>query len=199
MTQGISRLKKTRRTKSRAKKNSSWVWVGLALIALIAWIGWNAWQGSRGTDIVRLNTVGTQLGELAPDFTVATLDGGEFTLGIHRGNPTIIFFMSYWCGTCIPEAQALVRLNKEYGNTINIIAIDIDPSSSVDSLNQFKLAAGNGEYTWAFDFDQLVTISYRVRALDTTLILDAEGYVVYRDERPTDYRTLKNALESLES
>lgn len=107
--------------------------------------------------------------------------------------------MAYWCGTCIPEAQALARLNEEYGNAINIIAIDIDATSSVDALNQFKLASGNDEYTWAFDYDQLASISYRVRALDTTLILDADGYIIYRDERPTDYGTLKSALESLES
>ncbi|MCH7663195.1 MAG: TlpA family protein disulfide reductase [Chloroflexi bacterium] len=147
----------------------------------------------------RADPVGSRLGELAPDFTVSTLEGGEFSLGAHRGAPTIIFFMAYWCGTCIPEAQALARLNEEYGNAINIIAIDIDPTSSVDVLNQFKLASGNGEYTWAFDLDQVVTISYRVRALDTTLILDADGHVIYRDERPTDYNTLKNVLENLES
>lgn len=194
-----STFKKSRRRKSRISKNSSWLWVALATIALFAWIAWNAWQGSRGTDIVRLNRVGTQVGEIAPDFTVTTLDGGEYSLGTQRGTPTIIFFMAYWCGTCIPEAQALARLNEEYGNAINIIAIDIDATSSVDALNQFKLASGNGEYTWAFDYDQLVSISYRVRALDTTLILDADGYIIYRDERPTDYGTLKSVLDSLES
>ena len=198
MSRGTSTLKNTRRRKSRATTNPGWLWGGLALLAIIGWIVWNTLQGSSGTDIVRLDTIGTDLGEIAPDFTVSTLDGGEFALGAQRGNPTIIFFMAYWCGTCIPEAQVLARLNEEYGNDINIIAIDIDASSSVDGLNQFKLASGNGAYTWAFDFDQLVTNLYRVRVLDTTLILDADGYIIYRDERPTDYRTLKNVLESLE-
>ena len=199
MPRVTSILKNTRRRKSHISKSSIWLWITLATIALLAWIVWNAWHGSRGMNIVRLNTVGSRLGELAPDFTVSTLEGGEFSLGAHRGAPTIIFFMAYWCGTCIPEAQALARLNEEYGNAINIIAIDIDPTSSVDVLNQFKLVSGNGEYTWAFDLDQVVTISYRVRALDTTLILDADGHVIYRDERPTDYNTLKNVLENLES
>ena len=193
-----STLKKTRQRKSHAAKNAGLLWGGLALVAIIGWIAWNTLQGARGTDIVRLDTIGAGLGEIAPNFTVSTLEGGEFSLGEHRGNPTIIFFMAYWCGPCIPEAQALARLNQEYGNDINIIAIDIDATSSVDALNQFKLAADNGAYTWAFDFNQLVTNSYRVRALDTTLILDADGYIIYRDERPTDYKTLKNALESLE-
>ena len=139
------------------------------------------------------------MGEIAPDFTVATLDGGEFSLVAQRGKPTIIFFMAYWCGTCIPEAQALARLHEEYGDTLNIIAIDIDSSSSLDALNQFKRASGDGAYTWALDLGQVVTNSYRVRALDTTLILDADGYIIFRDERPTDYGTLKSALESLES
>ncbi|MCH7662547.1 MAG: TlpA family protein disulfide reductase [Chloroflexi bacterium] len=199
MTQGTSTLKKPRRGKSCAAKSSGWLWVGLGMIVLLAWIGWNAWQDSRGTDVELLNTVGTQLGEIAPDFTLPTLDGSTFTLSAQQGKPTIIFFMAYWCGTCIPEAQVLVRLNEEYGNAINIIAIDIDTSSSVDSLNQFKRASGDGAYTWAFDLDQVVTNSYFVRALDTTLILDSDGYVVFRDEWPSDYRTLKNVLENMES
>lgn len=189
---------------SKKRRNDRWklniiftILIPLAIAAF--WIYSNGWLGTPQSNIPRLDTIGTQLGEIAPDFTVLTLEGSMFTLSAQKGKPTIVFFMAYWCGTCIPEAQALARLHEEYGKDLNIIAIDIDPSSSVDGLDQFKLASGNGGFTWAFDIDQIVTNSYRVRALDTTLILDADGYVIYRDERPTDYKTLKNALESLGS
>lgn len=197
MTQGTSTLKKPRRGKSCAAKSSGWLWVGLGMIVLLAWIGWNAWQDSRGTDVELLNTVGTQLGEIAPDFTLPTLDGSTFTLSAQQGKPTIIFFMAYWCGTCIPEAQALSRLNQEYGEDISIIAIDVDPSSTADLLNSFKEASGNGEYVWALDINEDVFYSYQVRSLDTTYILDENGHIVYSDLWPTDYATLKDALAGL--
>lgn len=103
-----STFKKSRRRKSRISKNSSWLWVALATIALFAWIAWNAWQGSRGTDIVRLNRVGTQVGEIAPDFTVTTLDGGEYSLGTQRGTPPL--FSSWRIGAALvyPKRRRLL-------------------------------------------------------------------------------------------
>lgn len=51
----------------------------------------------------------------APDFTAPTLGGGEFTLSAHRGKPVVLFFMAYWCGTCVGEAQALAKLHNVTG------------------------------------------------------------------------------------
>lgn len=140
---------------------------------------------------------GSDVDDIAPDFSVPTLDGKTFVLSENQGKPTIILFMAYWCGNCIPEARALAQLQKEYGDRINIIALDIDTSSTAESLEQFKQAAGNGVYVWAFDPDFEVASSYQVNALDTTLILDAKGIIVYRDQVPSTYDALKSELEKL--
>lgn len=137
---------------------------------------------------------GGNVGDIAPDFSVPTLDGKTFILSEHQGKPTIILFMAYWCGNCIPEARALAQLKNEYGDQINIIALDVDASSAVEGLEQFKQAADNGAYVWAFDSDMQVLTAYQVRSLDTTLILDKNGVVIYRDEVPTSYNILKSAL-----
>ena len=120
-----------------------------------------------------------------------------FSAPENLGKPTIILFMAYWCGNCIPEARALAQLKNEYGDQINIIALDIDASSAVASLQQFKQAADNGTYVWAFDLDFEVASSYQVNALDTTLILDSNGLIVYRDQVPSTYDTLKGELEKI--
>jgi hypothetical protein len=44
-----------------------------------------------------------------------------------------------------------------------------------------------------------VTLAYEVRALDTTVIVDRNGWVVYRDEHPTDYETLRAVVAQLVS
>jgi len=138
-------------------------------------------------------------GEPAPDFSVPTLDGGTFRLADQRGKPTVIFFMAYWCPTCVPEARALARLHQEYGDKISILALDIDPSSSPELLQQFITWAGNPGYTFAFDKDNLVVQKYKVRSLDATVIIDAEGNIVYKDSYPTPYETLKATLEKVVS
>lgn len=193
----------------------------ISILALAAGLGWNAWQDASGTDtqavdaaagqaaevasqssapgpgVPLLDTVGTELGEIAPDFSVPTLDGGTFTLAEQRGKPTIVFFMAYWCGTCVPEGRALAQLKQEYGDSLNIVALDVDPSSTPEALTRFKEMADNGPFTWAFDAGQKVTAAYEVAALDTTLILDREGHVIYKDQWPSPYQTLKDELLKL--
>lgn len=153
---------------------------------------------SGGVPGVEFSTVsGTQVGQIAPDFTVQTLDGRAYTLADHNGKPAIVFFMAYWCGSCVPEAQALARLQQEYGDDISIIAIDLDPSSTPKLLEAFKAAADNGAFTWGFDTDQQMALAYEVQSLDTTLIVDSSGHVVFRDAFPSAYDQLKTVLEQL--
>lgn len=168
---------------------------GLALLLLGALvIVFFGFRSPEAAAVTPTGNTGTGIGDLAPDFSVPTLDGQVYTLSEQRGKPTLVFFMAYWCGTCIPEGQALARLQQEYGDQLNIIAIDVDPSSSVEVLAQFKSAAGDGAFTWAFDAGQQVTQAYAVRSLDTTLLLNENGIVVYRDDFPSPYKTLKDAL-----
>ena len=141
---------------------------------------------------------GVQMGDVAPDFTVPTLDGAKFTLSEQRGKPTIIYFTAYWCGSCIPKAQELGQLYQEYNGRVNIIALDVDPTSTPELLDQFKQAAGNGAFVWAFDSDSKVATAYRVNALSTIIILDGEGRIVYRGHFPTSYAALKGEAEKLQ-
>jgi len=133
----------------------------------------------------------------APDFSVPTIEGGTFTLSAHRGKPVVLFVMAYWCGTCIPEAQALGRLHQKYGDRLTIIALDVDPSSTPERLQKFRQWAGETNYTWGFDSGQRVAQAYRVRALDTTFIINQAGEVVYTDAVPTSYPTLEEQIRKL--
>lgn len=133
----------------------------------------------------------------APDFTVPTLDGRTFTLSAHRGKPVILFIMAYWCGTCVPEAQALARLHQQYRDRLTIIALDVDPSSTPERLQRFRQFVGNPDYVWGFDTGNVVARAYRVRALDTTFIISQAGEIVYTDIIPTAYETLEAQVKKL--
>lgn len=177
--------------------------LGIVLLLMAAVLVWRSWQrqgssAAAGVPGIQLSDVaGTQPGQLAPDFTVPTFDGSTYTLTDQRGRPVIILFIAYWCGSCIPEARALARPQREYGSDVSIVAVDVDPSSTPQLLQPFKEAADNGAFTWAFDTNQQVTLAYEVQALDTTLVLDSEGHVVYRDAFPTTYEQLKEILRQL--
>ena len=180
-----------------SKKRSQIVRLTIAglLLVIAGWIGWSILQEPNEPLVIA--EAGSQVGDSAPDFTVPTLDGKTFTLSEHRGNPTIIFFMAYWCGTCIPEARALAQIHEEFGEEVSIVVLDVDPTSSPEALAQFKANAGNPEYIWAFDQGQEVIVGYQIPSLDTTIIVDPNGIVSYRDTYPTPYKTLKEALSEI--
>lgn len=190
--------RRARRRSIRDRRSVRYVLAGL-LVAIAGWAAWAAFTGLRQParePVQRTGSIGAQVGELAPDFTVPTLEGGEFELSAQRGRPTVIFIMAYWCGTCIPEARALAQIHEQYGDAVSILALDVDPSSSIEALGQFKTHVGNPEYVWGFDAGQFVATTYQVPSLDTTIILDPDGYVVYRDGYPTPYDTLIEALRA---
>ena len=164
--------------------------IGLALVSVLGVISWRVLQ-SRGSN------TGADVGQVAPDFSVPTLDSGTFTLSQQRGKPTFVLFTAYWCSDCIPKAQELGQLSQEYKGQVNIIALDIDPTSTPKLLGQFKQAAGNGAFIWAFDSGSKVATTYQVTSTGTTIIIDSQGRIVYRGGFPTSYDALKGELEKL--
>lgn len=187
----------TKLSQKRIRKNkgrSTLMRWGMPLLLIVGAVAIFALFQSTRQTVPSSPQFGGNVGDIAPDFSVPTLEGETFVLSESRGKPTIIFFMAYWCGNCIPEAQALSRLYQENQGQLNVIIIDIDSSSTPELVEQFKQAANGDALTWAFDLDFKVASSYQVNALDTTLILDEKGIIVYRDQVPTSYNTLKSAL-----
>jgi peroxiredoxin len=133
-----------------------------------------------------------------PEVNLATLDGQPINLLRDRGEVTILFAMSYWCTTCVPEAQALARLYDEYEEKgLKVIVIDLDPDTNPERLQTFIDLVGDNRLTWVFDPNAEFMYLYNVRALDTTIIVNSDGYEVYRDIQSTPYEKLRQALEQL--
>jgi thiol-disulfide isomerase/thioredoxin len=147
--------------------------------------------GSTPTQVVSSGG-GAQVGETAPQVKAQALEGQEVQLP--AGEPTALFFFASWCGTCIAEAGALAQLHREHGSEVAIVAVDIDPSSTPEMAKEFMAAAGGATYPVVHDVDGSLVQAFEVSALDTTVITDAAGTVVYRDAAPTTSEQLRNGL-----
>ncbi|MGH2500481.1 MAG: TlpA family protein disulfide reductase [Candidatus Limnocylindria bacterium] len=151
----------------------------------------------RGLELVR------PLGDrpTAPPLAVRTTsfgDGSTFDLAGERGNVVVMYFMAYWCGTCIPEARALAELHERYAAAgVRILVLDVDQQSSERLLAGFRERAGGGRHLWALDRGSTVASSLGVRSLDATVVIDRDGRIAYRDSVPTPRETLVAVLEAL--
>ena len=54
---------------------------------------------------------------------------------------------------------------------------------------------GAGDVAWANDMDQQLLKSFAVTSLGTTIIIDRQGRISYRDAGATSYDVLKTEIE----
>ncbi|MDE2891061.1 MAG: TlpA disulfide reductase family protein [Chloroflexota bacterium] len=102
--------------------------------------------------------VGSDIGDLAPDFDLETVDGGRFRLSDWRGQPVLINFWASWCGPCRREVPALIRaLEKHQATGFTVVGVNIEESTSVaqNFVSEFGI-----EYAVPMDFDGAVFRAY---------------------------------------
>jgi thiol-disulfide isomerase/thioredoxin len=133
-----------------------------------------------------------QVGEQLASSSLTSIDGQP--VKVPSGKPGAVFFMAGWCATCYPEATALGELERRLGDRIAVLAVSPDPSDSVSAIRQFRSQAGNPRYPFAWDQQSTLARALEVSALDTTVVYDAGGKVVFRDAVPTDAETLEQAF-----
>lgn len=136
---------------------------------------------------------------LPHDFSIRTTSwsGGQtFVLSQQYGRPVVVYFMASWCLTCIPETRALASLYEKYRDTgLQVLIVDVDPASTEAQLLDFKKAAKGGDHLWALDKRNELVRLFDVRTLDTTIVFDKEGNVVYRSAHPLSLQTLEEVVQ----
>jgi Redoxin len=163
--------------------------VGLIVIAAVR-VGQGIPAAGAPTAQITLDQPGGwQIGEQAPAVH-ATTTGGPFILP--AGKPAILSFAAAWCNPVV-ETSALARIERDFGERVAILGVGVDPSEPLAELRDFAGRLGAG-YGFVHDRDGTLAGALRVRALDSTVVVDATGRIVYRDAVPTNEATLRAAL-----
>lgn len=135
-------------------------------------------------------------GSTIASFTAKDVDGRRVRVG--AGKPGALFFFAGWCGSCLVEAEALGRVQRELGSRVAITAISPDPSDSVKDIRLFRRNAGAPQYPFVWDSAGALGRQFAVRALDTTIVFDKAGKVVFRDAAVSNVATLQAAFRKAE-
>jgi len=126
------------------------------------------------------------LQELAPDFTLRSLDGGNLRLEEYRGQVVLINFWASWCGPCRIEMPVLDRLHQRYEDTgFAVLGINVegDERPARELLQKVPVT-----FPVLIDEGQTVSQLYRLEAMPSTVVVDRDGVVryIHRGYRPGD-------------
>lgn len=124
------------------------------------------------------------VGEVAPDFEVVTQDGDVFHLSDFRGKkPVYVVFWNSWCAYCVNKTPRYRKLQEQFGDKIEIIAINTSWDDSPEQMRSYA-AHHQVNYSMAFDSGELITDTYDVYNVPTEFIVDINGVIRYRDGVP---------------
>jgi peroxiredoxin len=167
----------------------------LVLTGVVAGVAVAARTGQHGADeaaggVTVERAGGSRVGDMAPVFEAVTTAGER--VRVPAGKPTVLFFMAASCDPRV-EASALDRIVRADGQRVEVVGVDIDPAEPEADLAAFAGKVG-AAYGFVHDRDGVLARAFGVRALDSTVIVDAAGRTVYRDAAPTDEATLRTGL-----
>ncbi|MDA0263591.1 MAG: redoxin domain-containing protein [Chloroflexi bacterium] len=94
------------------------------------------------------------------------------------------------------EAPALGRAQREFQSQgVQVLAINTAAWVSVEEWRDYWHSKGAEDVTWANDTGGRLVKEFGVTSLGTTIILDRNGLVSYRDGGATSYDVLKTEIE----
>lgn len=117
--------------------------------------------------------------EPAPDFSVRTFDGGDFTLSVHLaddGRPVILNLWASWCLPCrteMPLLDAFAAANPDV--QVLGVAVRDDPTAA----GEFATETGVG-YLLGYDDKEEVDSAYRALGLPATFWIAPDGTIAKR-------------------
>lgn len=120
------------------------------------------------------SAVGTDVGQLAPDFTLTGLDGESLTLSDLRGKTVLLDFWDTWCPPCREALPHLQDISAEYPEDVVVVGIAAGQEGEAKVRSfvgtrglTFPMAVGSPQ----------VFQDYRVSSLPTTYLVDGRGVV----------------------
>lgn len=140
--------------------------------------------------------IGTNVSQMAPNFSLKDTNSGTLNLVDYRGSVVILDFMATWCGPCIDQMDHLKNIQRDYyGKGVRILSIDVDDTESREDLADFK-NLHNLEWRFAYEGGAAGN-TYGASSIPTLYIIDQKGTIVLREVGVTGYSTLSNELDKL--
>lgn len=127
--------------------------------------------------------VGTQVGQLAPQFALKDLNGENVSISDFRGRIVILDFWASWCSPCrnsMPHLETLRARYQDDGLVLLGVSLDYSAETAVRFLQENGYS--NLIALWeSLPAAQEVRRLYGVSGIPHTFVLDRQGIIRYSD------------------
>ena len=115
-----------------------------------------------------------QVGEIAPNFALDSLDGSRVELLNDSRYPILINFWATWCPPCVAEMATIQQFYNDSGRAFRVLAVNADePAEDVQRFaNEHGLS-----FDILLDPGGNVQELYRLRGYPTSFFLDGDGVI----------------------
>lgn len=131
-----------------------------------------------GIGLTRAQQGGVTRGQPAPDFTLTSFEGEEFTLSKMRGKVVLVNFWASWCVPCEDEAEALESAWEHFQDRGDVLFLGVDYSDTETKALAFLQRFGV-TYPNAPDLGTRVSQAYGITGVPETFIIDKTGTISF--------------------
>jgi len=145
------------------KDTGVWILLGVGLLAILGGLG----------------LFGDAEPELAPSFSLVSLDGEIVSLSDYRGRVVLLDFWASWCRPCTTTFPAVHELHEQFadrGLDLLVVSLDASAEDALDFLEQNGFPTNNvlwGSLPEARSVKRL----YGVGGIPRTFVIDRDGYI----------------------
>jgi thiol-disulfide isomerase/thioredoxin/Fe-S-cluster-containing hydrogenase component 2 len=202
------------KTVKRVKSRGFWLQVGAWVLAGIVLVGALVYYNFIDNSAQATSSdTSYQVGEVLPDFTLETVyktlatvdENGEqvvtsFNLADCKGKVTILNFWYTECTPCKKELPHFSEVKDEYGDEINMIIIHSNDGTTAPYMVQDCIDENGWDSSYMlFTHDTSeANVFYQITnsaSFPTTVILDANGVITFKQSGETTKATLISEIE----
>ncbi|GGJ93588.1 hypothetical protein GCM10007063_15190 [Lentibacillus kapialis] len=154
--------------------------------------------GSTGgsDDNTETDSVGLQVGNIAPDFQLKTMGGEQIKLSELRGQRVMVNFWATWCPPCRAEVP---DLQKFYENKdIEILAVNLTGTeSSRSDVQEFSEEFGM-TFPILMDENTEVANQYQIQPIPSSFMIDSDGRIQFKALGAMNYEMMVQEFEKMQ-
>ena len=147
---------------------------------------------------MQINALGQGVGASAPDFTLSTVSGDEFTLSDHTGKVVFLFFFGYACSHCLANGNNTeTGIYDAFESNSDFVALGIDTwDGSKSGVENFINQTG---ITYPVAMNGSSVQSSYSTTYDRIIVIDQSGTIQFKATSNATSSVVSDAKQVIES